>query len=612
MVDEKLMSYYLSEDETVGTLINYLDNSIYNYAVMIDGGWGSGKTHFAKNKLIEALDEHEKKKVEKAKSEKSSTRKVIYTSAYGITDPSEISSQVLLELSDIGKKVATFGRGLIPTIIKNTNIDIGINLKEVLAEVSVNFAKPIIIVDDIERSNCDINQLFGYINSLVEHSDIKVALISNETEIDDPDGVYERIKEKLIGMTIKYAPDFGIITESLINDHIAEPNLKKALLECHPDLVDFWVEHGHNNIRSFQFFLSKIDEVYSKYLHNFPDVDTLLPTLLEYYYKFCMTYKMGDYKFNWEGDALYGSKYLFQSEDGNNYSQMVKYHVKGFKFIDEHILFNKLNKEEIYKVLTLFCLQEKQKILGQDDPFNRLGDFFFMEDDEIKQVWEHVFDKIKKDQYSISSYEKMIRSLAYLVNKGFEKKLLEDCYDLMTINICNTSHTHTIHYDSLGFDGDEEVWKLYKHYMGKINDLISQQMHMDDEGVINEILESDTWGESLYNYVKSEKTRIGESFLKKISIPILVQKISAGSNENIARLIHSLHATYGASNFQDFYKEDTDVLHQLLEGVRELDRSDFGLMKLDKMKILESVLQKKYDKLTYSKLKPLESCDDNE
>ena len=37
------LTNYLSEQEIVDIFFDYLDNSIYNYAIMLDGSWGSGK-----------------------------------------------------------------------------------------------------------------------------------------------------------------------------------------------------------------------------------------------------------------------------------------------------------------------------------------------------------------------------------------------------------------------------------------------------------------------------------------------------------------------------------------------------------------------------------------
>lgn len=63
----KNKSFLLSE-EIVESFFKYLDNTIYNYAYMIDGSWGSGKTFFVKERLIPAIIEYEKEKYKKIRN----------------------------------------------------------------------------------------------------------------------------------------------------------------------------------------------------------------------------------------------------------------------------------------------------------------------------------------------------------------------------------------------------------------------------------------------------------------------------------------------------------------------------------------------------------------
>ena len=47
MINER----FLSDSEIIEVVKEYLNSNIYNYAVMIDGEWGSGKTYFIKKYL---------------------------------------------------------------------------------------------------------------------------------------------------------------------------------------------------------------------------------------------------------------------------------------------------------------------------------------------------------------------------------------------------------------------------------------------------------------------------------------------------------------------------------------------------------------------------------
>ena len=46
----------LSDDEIVEVVREYLKDSIYNYAILIDGDWGSGKSYFIKQNLIPEIE----------------------------------------------------------------------------------------------------------------------------------------------------------------------------------------------------------------------------------------------------------------------------------------------------------------------------------------------------------------------------------------------------------------------------------------------------------------------------------------------------------------------------------------------------------------------------
>ena len=45
---EKEEQLCLSDEELLSEIKYYVENKFYNYAVMIDGAWGSGKTQYLK------------------------------------------------------------------------------------------------------------------------------------------------------------------------------------------------------------------------------------------------------------------------------------------------------------------------------------------------------------------------------------------------------------------------------------------------------------------------------------------------------------------------------------------------------------------------------------
>ena len=86
---------FLDDDKIIKLITEYIKESKYDFAVMINGEWGSGKTYFIKNTLSKEI---EKLIINTEKSTKNERFKVVYISLYGIENLSNISSQIYIKL----------------------------------------------------------------------------------------------------------------------------------------------------------------------------------------------------------------------------------------------------------------------------------------------------------------------------------------------------------------------------------------------------------------------------------------------------------------------------------------------------------------------------------
>ena len=78
----------MKKGEIVKAIRDYVNNDKANYAVLINGVWGSGKTY---------LYEHElKKEILKTENGKSNRKANIYISLYGITSVEQLSKELLI------------------------------------------------------------------------------------------------------------------------------------------------------------------------------------------------------------------------------------------------------------------------------------------------------------------------------------------------------------------------------------------------------------------------------------------------------------------------------------------------------------------------------------
>jgi len=171
-----------------------------NYALMITGDWGIGKTHYFKHTLKKEISETP------VFSDNDKNYKPILVSLFGIKSVEEIQSEIFLCLYPFLKNTkiklsATIGKAIVKGILHLKGFgeyskyveEIDVNKKSL-----INFEELVICFDDLERKseNLKIEELIGYINSLVENENVKILLIANEEKIEDSS--YKKLKEKTV------------------------------------------------------------------------------------------------------------------------------------------------------------------------------------------------------------------------------------------------------------------------------------------------------------------------------------------------------------------------------------------------------------------------------
>ena len=171
-------------EELVESILDYVRADYTDYAIMINGEWGSGKTYFWNNKVknkIESLQLNGKKYT------------TIYMSLYGISNLEDISKKIFIETTQLMDKnmkkyMGTHSKTTIPEYAK-TGLDMahlfGVtqNGDKLDYETFFSTDNKVLCFDDLERANVDVIDILGYINNFVEHDHIKTILICNEKEL---------------------------------------------------------------------------------------------------------------------------------------------------------------------------------------------------------------------------------------------------------------------------------------------------------------------------------------------------------------------------------------------------------------------------------------------
>ena len=308
-------------EELVESILDYVRSDYTDYAIMINGEWGSGKTYFWNNQIKKKID------TMKLNGKRYTT---IYMSLYGISNLEEISKKIFMETSqlldrDLRKFMDTHGQMTIPEYAK-TGIDMANLFGAKSPGNKVNYADffstddKVLCFDDLERANVDVIDILGYINNFVEHDHIKTIIICNEKELStkikssnlemktfiatylldkqgelnkndipmvekiqekiehvfDKANDYERIKEKLVGETFEYAPQFDYIINGILMRYENNKELMKFLRENTFLIMNTFKKSGTRNLRILKHSLNDFSKIYEMVERFYPNTNNLV------------------------------------------------------------------------------------------------------------------------------------------------------------------------------------------------------------------------------------------------------------------------------------------------------------------------------------------------
>ncbi len=188
---------------------SYLKENGTDYALMLTGPWGCGKTYFWNEHILPRL-------IDNNPSHPGMPRRHAYVSLFGISDFDQVEDSILFQLHP---KVVTAAKGA--NVVAGTISAVASvcgrsfpasagDLKKILRTLK-RPEQLVVCFDDLERAAMPVTQLLGCINNFVEHWRAKVIILCNEQEIlgvesgeiTEAAKDYQREKEKIVGRTLK-------------------------------------------------------------------------------------------------------------------------------------------------------------------------------------------------------------------------------------------------------------------------------------------------------------------------------------------------------------------------------------------------------------------------
>lgn len=196
------------------------------YAVLLKGKWGCGKTHF----INHWIDTYQKQEAEDKVLEP------VYVSLYGLSETKQITTAINRVLYPIlygkaAKAGKTFLKFMSAIVLKcdvdwdkDGNSDFSMNLG--LDSLSIFKSEDeqvkrgnLLIFDDLERCDVPMKKLLGYLNFFVEQCNCHLIVIGDEDKIAEGENkkIFGEFKEKTIGREFEIATDIHSALDTFVN-----------------------------------------------------------------------------------------------------------------------------------------------------------------------------------------------------------------------------------------------------------------------------------------------------------------------------------------------------------------------------------------------------------
>ena len=477
-------------DDLVESILDYVRSDYTDYAIMINGEWGSGKTYFWNNQI--------KKKIETMKLN-GRKYKTIYMSLYGISNLEEISKKIFIETTqlmdkNLKKYMSTHEHTTIPEYAK-TGLDManffGVSSNNDRIDYQEFFSTDdkVLCFDDLERANVDVIDILGYINNFVEHDHIKTIIICNEKELStkmksehlemktfiatylldkqgelskseipmvekirdkmelvfDKANEYERIKEKLIGETFEYAPQFDYIINGLLMRYESNHSLIKFLRENTILTMSTFKRSGTRNLRILKQALNDFKKIYEMIDQHYPNTNRrLMQTILIFTIAVSFEIKAGkitkekfknivdneEYKsILVSSNVLNDNRQFYIKEFDSNYYYNFKVEYRFFKFIEYYVrtrIFDmKLFKKDMEAAERTFSGEKEipayKRILTEE--------YWKIPDSKFFNIVYEALDDVKSGKLELIDIVKLYVYYVYFMRNNlisYESKALKD------------------------------------------------------------------------------------------------------------------------------------------------------------------------------------------
>ena len=411
-------------------LNGYMMNPDPQYAILLKGKWGCGKTHFI-NHWIDAYQKHDAE---------DKVLEPVYVSLYGLSETKQITTAINRVLYPIlygkaAKAGKTFLKFMSAIVLKcdvdwdkDGNSDFSMNLG--LDSLSIFKSEDeqvkkgnLLILDDLERCDVPMKKLLGYLNFFVEQCNCHLIVIGDEDKIAEGENkkIFGEFKEKTIGREFEIATDIHSALETFVNQ-----TPKNDFVVGHQEQIEkFFAMTECNNLRILRQALwdfSRFEESMTDFLGDSRYEDIMIHVLGTYIISYCEYRGKNHQLFDaWIRYAIKGQQfgkekienlksqlgYLHQRYN-NIYQRLSNYQTFKIEFVERVLLeLNTGNSIKDYVGKEYFAPEAEVR------SWARINEVYAMSNTEFISFYRSLIDDICGIQ--VTSMKNLGYAIAYLV-----------------------------------------------------------------------------------------------------------------------------------------------------------------------------------------------------
>ena len=548
----------------------------------------------------------------------------IYMSLYGISNLEDISKKIFIETTQLMDKnlkryMDMNHQTTIPEYAK-TGLDMANFFGVTQNGDRIDYGKffstddKVLCFDDLERANVDVIDILGYINNFVEHDHIKTIIICNEKELStklkssnlemktfiatylldkegdlsktdkpmvekirdkieyvfDKANDYERIKEKLIGETFEYVPEYAYILSGMIMKYAYNEELTDFYKRNTHLIISTFKKSNTRNLRILKHSLNDFEKIFNEVKYNYPDTPVqLLKNMLIFTIAVSFEIKAGNISkeklkaidSNEEYDSIiftskilnennqfylreFDNKYFFNMSSGYRFFKFIEIYIRT-RFFDEKVF-----KENMEEALTAPEKKEKEeKALKYKTILS--GEYFKLSDTDFDILWKQVLDEVKEGKVAFKEHVKLYAIFKSLINMGLIEIDGNDLKQKFILGMQISSlNSPNLEEDKIDFDIDfnsseKDIEEIKQEYI-RIKETTIQELATTKAEKLFKLIPSDI--QEFYRLILSEFSTL--PVFSRYDMDDLYDKLDLTQNYDLYNIVNML---------QERYKDNKDL-----------------------------------------------------